>query len=321
MKPNLFLLGAQKCATTSLAATLASTGQISFGRLKEPFILCYDDVSVLGDCFESEESLARSSKFDGSQVQFGRLYSALYEGVNRVFHFGDASTLYLPSETAAKRIKEFYPDSKFVVVLRDPVKRSLSAFSHYQQRMFPNGSLDDLVLSDDKFGVLRFSRYFEQVRFWLDLFPRESFFITTFEELLSDSGCVFSALSEFLAIDLEVSQIEKENPGLGRVTQSRLLSKFVQISNQVGLRTYPKQYVPASLEERLRSMTLPDGGINSRRKKRLFVEKALLKGGCFRAIGGTAFERISAELKELFEDEYQKLPQLLPEVDFSRWNH
>ena len=57
-------------------------------------------------------------------------YLKLFQGVREEIAIGEASVVYLWSETAPQRIAERLPDAKILIVLRDPTER---AFSHYLQ--------------------------------------------------------------------------------------------------------------------------------------------------------------------------------------------
>lgn len=116
IKPNLFILGAPKCGTSSLAYWLGEHPQIFMSPLKEPLYFDTDhDLSPIGD------NLYR--------------YEALFENANHNQHkiVAEASTKYLSSEVAVENILEYNPQSLFVVLLRNPVEM---AYSLYRQELF-----------------------------------------------------------------------------------------------------------------------------------------------------------------------------------------
>ncbi|MGA9342175.1 MAG: sulfotransferase, partial [Rhodanobacteraceae bacterium] len=111
-RPNLFLVGAPKCGTTSLYEYLRQHPQIFFpfderdySRTKEPNHFC-PDLEIL----------------DRYAIRDRRDYLALYKGSEGMFLRGDASTNYLVSEHAPAAIKDFCPEARILVMLRPPVE-------------------------------------------------------------------------------------------------------------------------------------------------------------------------------------------------------
>ena len=100
--PNLFLVGAPRCGTTSLFTYLAAHPEIFGPSEKEPH---YYDRDLLGPGGMSEDEYA--ALFAGSEAERWRL---------------DASALYLYSPGAPAAIARDAPGAHVVVSLRDPVE-------------------------------------------------------------------------------------------------------------------------------------------------------------------------------------------------------
>jgi hypothetical protein len=98
-KPNFFIIGAPKCGTTSLFNYLKTHPDIFLASIKEPGYFATDRFRRVFD----EES-----------------YFKLFERAKKYKVVGEASTKYLYSEVAVKNILEFNPDSKFIVMIRNP---------------------------------------------------------------------------------------------------------------------------------------------------------------------------------------------------------
>lgn len=114
MKPLDFLIiGAQKCATTTLFEHLRGHPDIAMPLEKEvPF---FTD----GDC-----SAQRWQSF--SQAQFARADERQL--------WGKATPQYMSDPRAAARIHELMPQVKLVAILRDPIERTWSHFRMGQRR-------------------------------------------------------------------------------------------------------------------------------------------------------------------------------------------
>jgi Sulfotransferase family len=109
--PNLFIVGAPKCGTTSLYEYLRQHPQIFFpfdddgySRIKEPNHFC-PELGIL-----EKDAITDLGE-----------YLSLYRGSEDALWRGDASTNHLFSELAAGNIKHFCPDARILVMLRPPV--------------------------------------------------------------------------------------------------------------------------------------------------------------------------------------------------------
>ena len=105
-QPNLFIIGAPKCATSSLATYLAEHPAVFLSTPKEPF-------------FWSEDYPELRNRFGMNSLD---AYMKLFEPADGESIIAEGSTNYLRSEVAVRNIMEFNPDAKFIVMLRDPVQ-------------------------------------------------------------------------------------------------------------------------------------------------------------------------------------------------------
>lgn len=130
------LLGAPKCGTTSVARTLSKHAEIAISKPKEPMF------------FESE--------FEFGMAYYKRKYFSHHTGESAI---GDAraANFHLPYVT--ERIAEKLPDSKLIVILRNPTSR---AFSHWWMRRslgLENDEFCDALLKD--LDAIQQGRHFE----------------------------------------------------------------------------------------------------------------------------------------------------------------
>ena len=177
-RPNLFILGAGKCGTTSLHHALSGHPQIHLARVKEPtfFSSGFQIVSNPIDYF---------NLFPKSEGK--RLY-------------GEASHAYLSAPEAAPVLRQLFPDARFLLIVRDPVQRAHSLYRHMRRYRHEHLSTfekalaaEDARFANPKFRAncpqyfwnymyVRSSRYDVQLRRYLDLFPRSQFFVLTLGE-------------------------------------------------------------------------------------------------------------------------------------------
>jgi len=132
-RPNLFILGAPKCGTTSLSAWLAQHPQVFFSPEKEP----HHFYSPYGEPMPREQ------------------YEALFERAPvKAQYLAEASIWYLFGGTAVPEILEYSPDARFIVCLRNPVKMapSLHAQMLYTGKELLNNFEDAWDVSDQRCG-------------------------------------------------------------------------------------------------------------------------------------------------------------------------
>jgi hypothetical protein len=103
MQPSFFIVGFQKCGTTSLYNALMSHPDILPGLMKENNLLAEskDRLDEFALCFPKKQK--------------GKIT-------------GDASHLHTWMPFGLERIKKHYPKAKIIVIMRNPVER---AFSHF----------------------------------------------------------------------------------------------------------------------------------------------------------------------------------------------
>ena len=209
-KPNLFVIGAPKCGTTSLAKWLNEHPKIHFSPVKEPHY------------FSEEYRLTPSIE----------KYEALFEAADPSVHqwVGEASVWYLFSETAVRNVLDYSPDARFIVMLRSPL--SMAPSLHEQQKFNGNEDIEEfgeaLALSGRRQSGERVGMrsecyppqhiaYFHscslgwQVRRLLDVVPRERVHFVVFDDLSSDPEGTFNSVLEFL-----------ELPAIGKIEFARL---------------------------------------------------------------------------------------------------
>jgi hypothetical protein len=98
-RPNLFIVGAPKCGTTAWVDYLGSHPDIYFAEMKEPSYFAFDMPRI---------------RLTRTLGQYERLFN---RGRDRKLR-GEASALYLCSDTAAQAIAEYDPAAKILIFLR-----------------------------------------------------------------------------------------------------------------------------------------------------------------------------------------------------------
>ncbi|ETX16722.1 hypothetical protein OCH239_01285 [Roseivivax halodurans JCM 10272] len=119
--PSVFVLGAQKSGTTTVADLLAAQPEVFVPSIKETYFFCDETL------WEKGIDWYRQEFYGSGPAQEARLCC-------------DATPFYLASDAALERLAAYTgPEARFVVVLRDPVARAYSAYWH--QRRLGNEDL------------------------------------------------------------------------------------------------------------------------------------------------------------------------------------
>lgn len=201
MKPNLFVLGAGKCGTTTVYNLLGQIDDIHVSPVKEPSHFC-SYFQVVRD---------RSD------------YWRLFDSHKR--YRVDASHVYLSNPESAPILRELFPDAKFIVTLRDPKSRAYSLFRHMRRHNHEDGkpfepveAFEDALLAEEdryrssaffhncrqyfwNFLYCRSSLYDEQLSRYDALFDHERSHIFTLAELSNDPLGVAMGISCFLGLE------------------------------------------------------------------------------------------------------------------------
>lgn len=197
--PNLFIVGAPKCGTTSMAYYLSQHPQVFVSKFKEPHYFNLDSPNRF--TFTREQYLKYFEDADSS-------YKYLTE----------ASVWYLYSKCAIDEILKFNSDSKFIVMVRNPVDmyKSLHSqllFSGNENQKSPLKAWElqenrrnkkDIPFACRDASLLQYEEVCKlgaQIERMLEKVSKEKVFFIVFDDLKKDPKKVYSDLQSFLGIE------------------------------------------------------------------------------------------------------------------------
>lgn len=181
---DFMIIGAQKSGTSSLAGQLAAHSQICFSKKKEP--------GYFNQEVDWRPNLPEYEK------QFRPLPGQI---------LGEASTMYtfFPEHVGTHvRLMEYNPNLKLIYIMRHPVKRIISHYSHNVVRSLETDPPELAVVNDPRY-VYR-SRYAVQIRPYLELFGPDAIMLLTFEEYVADQIGVLQQVARFLGVNADEFQ-------------------------------------------------------------------------------------------------------------------
>ncbi len=310
--PNFFIVGAPKAGTTSLSSYLRQHPEIYMSPIKEPNYFA-SEIRPENVSEEFQEHVRRDidavkAYLDGpmSEIRFGGMvlewedYLKLFGNVKKEKAIGEASVFYLWSKTAAPNIFSRIPAAKIVMILRHPAERAFSQYLHtvangvacesFRQQIQINSRWDG-----KKFSVacptLELGLYYEQVKRYLNLFPRENIHIFLFEDYQQQPARVMQGLFRFLNVDPDFTPDMSQKHLEPQILRAVAVAHFLK---WCGAWRHLKNVSPRMFRPRLRAIAF-------RKRKSLAMDRQDRK-----------------YLVEYYRDDIGKLSKLL-DRDLSSW--
>jgi len=134
---------------------------------------------------------------------------------------GEASVSCLFFPEAAERVAKSLPNTRIIVLLRDPVERAYSHYQHelamgYEYLSFEDALRRECVIDGGKwrlrnlreksmfeyvhFSYLAKGLYAEQLKCWMEKIPRDRFLILKSEDFFNDPSNSFAQVLQFLGL-------------------------------------------------------------------------------------------------------------------------
>lgn len=173
---------------------------------------------------------------------------------------GEATPSYLRERGAPERVKAVAPNARFLVLLRNPADRAISAYHHTVKRGLEPLTIDEALdpesdwvsnsglfdtpgpaepRPDRKSYYLGTGRYGEQLENWFRVFPREQFLIQSSEAFLADTAGGMKRVFEFLGLPPVVAQQYERRHELGyQRPSSALRDRLIEYFRPHNQRTY-----------------------------------------------------------------------------------
>ncbi len=218
--PNLFIVGAPRCGTTSLHSLLAQHPDVFMSAVKEPHYFAHD----INRRYREYTGRKLPSLYDTLED-----YLELFEDAGTAPLRGESSVYYLYSEVAAAEIARFEPEARIIIMLREPVDFLYSLHGRLRSMGDEDCAFERaLELEEARAGgehlprtvrfpeILRYSwyvRYAENLRNWQRLFPPGQLRVLLFEEYRADKQRVWGEVLEFLGVaPIPLPPSENVNP-------------------------------------------------------------------------------------------------------------
>jgi len=180
--PNVVIIGAMKCGTTSLHQYLEKHPQVFMSEKKE--LNFFIDM--------------------GWELGLD-WYKAQFVAGGGVAIRGESSPSYSKAHRHPKvvdRMRAIVPDAKLIYLVRDPIKR---IESHYYEAVEggyePRGDLGSFLFDDEEQHYLLTSSYYYQIEKFLPHFRADQILVVAAEDLASNRLRVLNTIFRFLGIE------------------------------------------------------------------------------------------------------------------------
>lgn len=232
--PNLLIIGAQKSGTTSLHTYLSYHPEIFMSKRKELEFFAGDNQHQDVDWYRSHFRTDKAVRGESSMIY----------------------TQCTLNPSVPGKIHNLIPDAKLIYILRDPIDRILSQYSHFVADDREGMPFDQAVFDDRRHGYIVRSLYYTQLCFYLQYFSKEQILIFSTESMEANKRETLSKVFRFLGVDdtfytplferrLNVTARKRVKNKLGKsISKLPIMQKFYDLSPKLGIPFSPRQHWP-----------------------------------------------------------------------------
>lgn len=219
--PEVYLIGAQKSGTSTLAHLLDQHPGITVSNPKEPQFFTKN----------------WNKGFNWYQSNFYGDTNNIWIDASTSYSMAPINSLYDNARSnVPEKVYSINPNAKFIYILRNPIDRAFSGYLHDLRKGREKDKFGKCV-KDADFIHLEISNYYEQILLWLEYFPLESFLILSFDELKNDYQTVAKECFNFIGVDsahdLKLDSIKNQASNLSSLGFNirTMIYKYPKVSN------------------------------------------------------------------------------------------
>lgn len=292
IKPNTLLIGAQKCATTSVYNWIAQHPEICGpSTLKDYSYFIEDGFFNKGiDLFKKD------------------YLEAGYDNQKIVLH---GCVHYIYFKKSVDRIYDYDPNVKLLLVLRNPVDRAISAFRYAKKMNIENLDFDTALEKESERSAgslsekseltyISHSKYGEQLEYLLKKFSKEQLCVILYEDVKNHPKKVVNDIFSFLEVDTDYTPNFSILNKTGK-TKFKSLQQIVYSQNK-----YKKLFVQKILDP-----VLP-------LSKRIKIKNTFKEWNTKNGSNTEDYSEYEKMLKPLFINDINKTEKLL-NINLSHW--
>jgi hypothetical protein len=213
--PDFFVIGAPKAGSTALHASLAQHPQLYLSKVKEPkFFLTAGRPTRVDQRGPGDAHSAREWVWQRDE------YEHLFDAAGPDQLRGESTPFYLWSKDAHRRLHAAVPDAKLIAIVRDPVDRAYSNWTHlWCDGLEPEA---DFVTACDLeaeridngwapfWRYVEMGRYGEQLQHLYSVFDRSQVHVLRYRQLVDRPVETLDEICRFLGVDANHLQAVRE---------------------------------------------------------------------------------------------------------------
>lgn len=227
--PNFLIIGAAKSGTTAVYTYIKQHPQIFMSEQKELRYFSYTD----------EPPSDTPKDYIHPSVTTFEAYQQHFDQVTNETIIGESSPMYMYTPGTAERIKNILPDVKLFAILRNPIDRAYSAYTHaLREWKEPAGSFD-LALQQEEariatgWGMLwhykRAGLYYQQLIPYFRVFEPERIKVVLYDDLVSNSNKLLKELFSYLNVDEDFQPDTSHRPNVSGFPKSQIYHDFMKM--------------------------------------------------------------------------------------------
>lgn len=235
MVPDFIIIGAMKCGTSSLYHYLQLHPQVGMSAIKEV------------DYFVAENNFDKG--VDWYRSQFKGDYEA----------YGEASPNYSKAhyfEGVPQRIHDLLPGVKLIYLVRDPVERIISHYTHNYSEGREHRTIDEALDELEGNHYVMCSKYYWQLEQYLEYFSKDQLLIVPSHKLKNERRTTLEAAFQFIGVEASfyTPAYEEQKHKTNQKRRKGPVSRFILESPVI--KTL-KGYIPDVVKDPVKKMTRP----------------------------------------------------------------
>lgn len=232
-QPNFVIIGAMKCATSTIHDQLALQPGIFMTELKEP------------NFFSNDEQYSKGWEW----------YSSHFQAARKTEICGESSTHYTKLPTYPNTVERIYkhlPDIKLIYVMRHPIDRLVSQYIHEWTLNILSVDINQAI--DSYKELIDYSLYSKQLEPYINTFGKEKILPIFFERLVSHKQEELERICNFIGYSQQPTwnlESDAQNVSKERMRENRIRDFLVEAP---GLKQIRRQLIPKGWRERAKSL-------------------------------------------------------------------
>jgi hypothetical protein len=248
--PNFFVIGVPKAGTTALHVALAQHPRLYMSEVKEPkFFLCDGPPPTRGGPGDAKTFRERIWRREEYEALFARAPAGALRG--------ESTPFYLYDPDAQRRLNQAVPDARLISILRDPIDRAHSNWTHlWSAGLEPEGDFLAACRLERRraeagwapfWRYLDLGRYGEQLKRLYTRFPRERVLVLRYWQLRDEPARTLDRICRFLGVE---AGLLTDVPAANVTTHATASMKKRMLSALLRALSAVDQYLPGPIVRR-----------------------------------------------------------------------